>query len=237
MLLSPFKRNESHTNAYRYAHVLNATFRRLQNRERELEAILHGHNNNDKEGRNENIEGSTRKKNQGADATTSTAGINVGSSRSSSRSSSRDSTKRRIEVAWATSTTLKGTQTTGPCSGKKDLPWDQRRLCAATLLAATRAVSLANYFLGHYISTDSKSTSLDSSSSSSSSNTRRRSGHSIFREDFIREDNDEDEDRDQDEDWPGEGNRSGDMVAMLDVETWEAVSTKGLLLQWLKIIL
>jgi hypothetical protein len=215
--------------------VLNATFRRLQNRERELEAILHGHNNNDKEGRNENIEGSTRKKNQGADATTSTAGINVGSSRSSSRSSSRDSTKRRIEVAWATSTTLKGTQTTGPCSGKKDLPWDQRRLCAATLLAATRAVSLANYFLGHYISTDSKSTSLDSSSSSS--NSMRRSGHNIFKEEFIREDNDEDEDRDQDEDWPGEGNRSGDMVAMLDVETWEAVSTKGLLLQWLKIIL
>ena len=183
---------------FRYAHMLNATFRRLQNRERELEAILHGHNSIENANSNENKDILSEDNKLDNDATTAF----------SATSPSGSSVKRRIEVAWAAD---------HPCSGKTNLlPWDQRRTCVSSLLAVSRALSLADDCLRHQrSSTKSKSTSMSSTSRSSKNaydvgvgrNTNRRSSRGADLDD-----------------WPGEGRKSGSIVAMLDVDTWEAVS-------------
>lgn len=182
---------------YRYAHVLNATFRRLQNRERELEAILHGHNTNknaNRKGHKNNLSENNILNDDDAIAL-------------SDKSLSGSKRNHQIEVAFAPD---------HPCSGKSNLPWGQRRTCVGSLLAVSRALSLADDCMRYHSSTKSIRTSTNSSRSSKNAygigvgrNTRRRSSQGVDLDD-----------------WPGEGRKSGSIVAMLDVDTWEAVSNQ-----------
>jgi hypothetical protein len=163
--------------------LTTATLKRLQNRERELEALLNGQNN----------AFAARDRAKGA---TNDGGGGSGEAAAAAAAAEASAAERpqprrvQVEVAWAAGggqlPCAAAAAAAGAATG--EVPWLQTRTCAAALLAAARALSLAR---------DRHLRPAYSRTSSSSG--------------------------DGGDDWPGEGARSGGVVAMLEGGVWQAV--------------